>query len=43
LLQYFQQSKFICLSEEIRQFVENQGFAQNEIFAENLIVKSFYE
>lgn len=43
LLQYFQQSKFICLSEEIRQFVENQGFTQNEIFAENLIVKSFYE
>lgn len=43
LLQYFQQSKFICLSEEIRQHVENQGFCQSEIFAENLIVKNFYE
>lgn len=43
LLEFFFQSKIVCLSEKIRQYVENQGFTQNEIFAENLIVKSFYE
>lgn len=42
LLEFFFQSKMVCLSEEIRQYLENQGFSQNEIFAENLIVKNFY-
>ncbi|MDX2083170.1 MAG: uroporphyrinogen-III synthase [Rickettsiales bacterium] len=43
LLEYFQRSRILCLSEKILSYLQNSGFRNSATFAEIPILKKFYD